>query len=170
MPTNKNETVDKACLILYAHPEAEAFDGSGFTVLNNKEIADCILAAHKRELAEKDAEIKRLTNIINAECNKCADCAKFGVDCSAGDVDGNEDCRACEKFISKEVAAKDAEIKQLREALKPITNLMLNDNCSRNCVGNGMCNQCDFYDSCDGEDVFSAVREAKEKAREVLNG
>ena len=95
-------------------------------------LADRIESAHKREVAElktaydravsADArhavenerlkgEVAELTAIINAECRKCGECAKFGKDCTAGDIDGAEDNRACEKFVSREVA-------ELRECLK----------------------------------------------------
>ena len=56
-------------------------------------------------------EVAELTAIINAECRKCGECEKFGKDCTAGDVDGAEDNRACEKFVSREVS-------ELRECLK----------------------------------------------------
>ncbi len=32
---------------------------------------------------------------------RCGDCARFGTDCKAGDVDGNEDCVACERFVKR---------------------------------------------------------------------
>ena len=38
--------------------------------------------------------------------------------CSAGDVDGNEDCRACKQFVSKEVSALRALVVELANALK----------------------------------------------------
>lgn len=84
---------------------------------------DCVIELNET-IEKKDAEIARLVSIINSECNKCCDCAKFGGDCSAGDVEGNEDRRACEKFISKQIAAKDAEIADLKnknsEAFKAV--------------------------------------------------
>lgn len=97
-----------------------------------RKFATRIESAHKREVAElktaydravsADArhavenerlkgEVAELTAIINAECRKCGECAKFGKDCTAGDIDGAEDNRACEKFVSREVA-------ELRECLK----------------------------------------------------
>lgn len=66
-------------------------------------IADRIEEAHQRE-------VEKLTAIINTECRKCSECAKFGKDCTAADIDGAEDNRACEKFVSREVA-------ELRECL-----------------------------------------------------
>lgn len=101
---NNNETVDKVCCEMLAIRDC---DGEYISELDD--IADRILSAHEREITEKDNEIAKLTNIIDTECNKCGDCAKFGSDCSAGDVDGNEDCHACDGFVSKEVAAKDDE-------------------------------------------------------------
>ena len=65
----------------------------------------------------KDSEIARLTNIINTKCYKCGDCDKFGSNCSAGDVDGNEDCRACKKFVSKEVSALRKLVNELADEL-----------------------------------------------------
>lgn len=71
-----------------------------------------------RKIEAKDAEIARLVNIINTECNKCGDCAKFGGDCSAGDVDGNEDCRACSRFESNQIASLRVLVKELTDALE----------------------------------------------------
>lgn len=70
------------------------------------------------KLAAKDAEISRLVNTINTECYKCGDCAKFGSDCSAGDVDGSEDYRACSRFVSKKIASLCALVKELADALE----------------------------------------------------
>lgn len=96
------------------------------------------IANFEEVIAKKDAEIARLVSIINSECNKCCDCAKFGGDCSAGDVEGNEDRRACEKFISKQIAAKDAEIAALREIVKEIARGFLEyENTARFCEYGG---------------------------------
>lgn len=59
------------------------------------------------------AMLRQAADAMESEGNKCGDCAKFGSDCSAGDVDGNEDCRACKQFVSKEVSALRALVKEL---------------------------------------------------------
>ena len=74
------------------------------------------------EVAAKDAEIARLVNIINTECNKCGDCAKFGSDCSAGDVDGNENCRACSRFVPNQIATLRALVNELARGFMTIKN------------------------------------------------
>lgn len=46
----------------------------------------------------------------------CGDCAKFGCDCDAGDVDGNEDFIACEKFVRRRASPGNSAA--MREALE----------------------------------------------------
>lgn len=48
---------------------------------------------------------------------RCGDCANFGGDCDAGDVDGNEDRIACEKFRRR---AAPGNVAAMREALLAI--------------------------------------------------
>lgn len=64
--------------------------------------ADRIEAAVTRKLIERDKVSFH-----------CGDCAKFGFDCDAGDVDGNEDCIACENFVRGD---------HLRDAAKMVGN------------------------------------------------
>lgn len=66
--SNNNETVEQVCSVLYTYPKAEVCDGSVLTVLNNDKIADRILAAHKREIAEMKHWIKSAARWI-----KCHD-------------------------------------------------------------------------------------------------
>ena len=72
----------------------------------------------ENELAQLREENAKLTNIINTECNTCGDCARFGEGCTSGDVDGNEDCRACEKFVPKEVAQLKARLESVVKVAK----------------------------------------------------
>lgn len=116
---NDNETLEQVCEIV---ADLCSPDGGSFETVNGDRVyatllADRILDAHKREIAAKDAENARLVSVINSECNKCGDCAKFGYDCNAGDIDGNENCRACKKFVSKEVSALRALVGELADAL-----------------------------------------------------
>ena len=67
-------------------------------------LADRIEAAAERERIKRDKVSFR-----------CGDCAKFGGDCDAGDVDGNEDCIACEKFARRAAPGNAAA---MREALE----------------------------------------------------
>ena len=97
-------------------------------------LADRIEAAHKREVAE-------LTAIINAECRKCGECAKFGKDCISGDIDGAEDSRACEKFVSKEVA-------ELRECLKETMVIAISEYHYHSCFKHVKCGEIERCGTC----------------------
>ena len=85
----------------------EAVDKDGCACFHGNTLREVEMLINDSEwedkLKAKDAEIARLTNIINTECYKCGDCDKFGSDCSASDVNRNEDCHACKKFVSKDV-------------------------------------------------------------------
>lgn len=65
-------------------------------------LADRIEAAGEREAIRRDKTSFH-----------CGDCAKFGFGCDAGDVDGNEDCLACESFVRGD---------HLRDATKMVGN------------------------------------------------
>ena len=78
METN-NETVEQVCSVLYTYPKAEVCDGSVLTVLNNDKIADRILAAHKREIAELRECLREAVDY------NCALCKSKGKAC---DVEG----------------------------------------------------------------------------------
>lgn len=111
------------------------------------------------------AMLRQSADAMEREGNKCGDCAKFGNDCNAGDVDGNEDCRACDKFISKETAAKDAENEKLRKLVKELTD-MLNASCDchRPCHGCDMANKSKF-------DCFEKKQRALiARARKTIGG
>lgn len=57
----------------------------------------------------------------------CGDCAKFGFNCDAGDVDGNEDCLACENFVRGDhfrgATKMVGNAAKLRKALEKIIDL-----------------------------------------------
>ena len=86
-------------------------------------------------------EVAELTAIINAECRKCGECEKFGKDCTAGDVDGAEDNRACEKFVSREVS-------ELRECLKETMVDAVAEYKNNSCFRNVKCGEIERCDTC----------------------
>ena len=99
----------------------EAVDKDGCACFHGNTLREVEMLINDSEwedkIKAKDSEIARLTNIINTKCYKCGDCDKFGSNCSAGDVDGNEDCRACKKFVSKEVSALRKLVNELADEL-----------------------------------------------------
>ena len=111
--SNANETVAEIVREMVEFGNHCAAFGGAYSPERWDNLCKRLNAANKREVAAKDAEIEKLTAIINAECRKCGECAKFGKDCMAGDIDGAEDHRACEKFVSRE----DEEIAELRRRL-----------------------------------------------------
>lgn len=106
-------------------------------------------------IAKKDAEIAQLVSVINSECNKCGDCAKFGYDCNAGDIDGNENCRACKKFVSKDVAYLRSLVKDLADGL----NHELEIGCV-SCMAAHSSNKCP-HAACDRNENRALVAKAK---------
>ena len=92
METN-NETVEQVCSVLYTYPKAEVCDGSVLTVLNNDKIADRILAAHKREIAELRDKLKVAEEALEKIDNMCdGDMCKH--------FDNTHHCSAC-KYLDK---------------------------------------------------------------------
>lgn len=73
----------------YADPcnESAGYDMAGDAV----DVLEQIVEAVKRERIRRDKTSFH-----------CGDCALFGNDCDAGDVDGNEDCIPCEKFVRRQ--------------------------------------------------------------------
>ena len=103
-----------------------------------------IVANYENVIAAKDTELAELTAIVNTECRKCGECAKFGKDCMAGDIDGAEDHRACEKFVSR----KEAEIADLRRRFKVAEDAL------ERCASDRYCNH-----QCACQDALAVVRE-----------
>lgn len=193
METN-NETVELVCDKNLRH----ILNEFGMPVRIFNDIADEIVAAHKREIGElkgerkgllkaneslaadndrlrdelkkKDAEIAQLVSVINSECNKCGDCAKFGYDCNAGDIDGNENCRACKKFVSKEVSALRALVKELADALEKIDDMADGDMC-KYFDGTQHCSKCKYINCCETGVAHNALKTHESeisKAREMF--
>ena len=122
-------------------------------------MSDCDKIANlEKVIAKKDSEIAQLVSVINSECNKCGDCAKFGSDCNAGDIDGNENCRACKKFVSKEVAALRALVGELADAME---ETCVPDSC-RNCETE--------YKDCTSDCPNRKRRALVSRAREAIGG
>lgn len=65
--------------------------------------------SHMADLLEEAVKQERIKR--DKVSFRCGDCARFGNDCSAGNVDGNEDRVACERFVRRE------RRKELRAAL-----------------------------------------------------
>lgn len=153
-------------------PEIEKLKFEIMTLKSEQRTAGEVIAEQTNKVMAKDAEIARLTNIINTECNKCVDCAKFGSDCSASDVDGNEDCCACSGFVSKEIASLRALVNKLADALEKIDNMYDGDMCKL-FINTKHCSCCKYLKDClTGVAHNTLIKHESEiaKARKVVNG
>ena len=117
-------------------------------------IADRIKAAVTRERIQRDKVSFR-----------CGDCAKFGFDCDAGDVDGNEDCLACENFVRgdhlRDAAKMVGNAAALRQALERFADVPDEDLCELEKHAREMQDHC-VYGGGALEGIILRVRIAKD--------
>ncbi len=108
----KKQPEPLAAILAEMHAELDCIDDTNvIPVVYIKNRLPRIEAAAERERIQRDKVSFR-----------CGDCANFGGDCDAGDVDGNEDCIACEKFRRRaatgNAAAMRAALESAHRALK----------------------------------------------------
>lgn len=77
--------------------------------------------SHMADLLEEAVKQERIKR--DKVSFRCGDCARFGNDCSAGDVDGNEDRVACERFVRRGDAALFAD------ALREVSRTLIHTPC-----------------------------------------
>lgn len=106
---NENETVEQVCEDLEKYICGD--DDIVYSLTGDEaiEYKDRILAAHKRELAAKDAEIAKLRKAlsrvqgITGDCRKCEECGDESCPWY-GEPDGCNNREAREKFLRGELA------------------------------------------------------------------
>lgn len=81
------------------------------------EVTVCVFAECKGVLKE-GPKVWKPGEPEPEESRYCGDCALFGCDCDAGDVDGNEDQMACEKFVKRIPNAKKTEMDKYEEFVR----------------------------------------------------
>ena len=137
--SDDNETVEQVC-------ESVEYlcgtDGGGLEIfgehINPISLAERILAAHNREIAAKDAEIRELTKELLKKY------AKDGVPLEAHNAD---------------MAASNREIMSLRALVKEMTDKLHSDYC---CEDGSYFDGCDITDICHNAGTCALVARARE--------
>lgn len=120
-----------------------------------RDLAERAEAAHKRELAAKEAELARLKACLAGDCERMRLCA--------------EPCANCH---IERVNERNALIKGLADALKEIDDVCDGDMC-KFFAATKHCTKCKYLDGCSTGIAHSVLKKHESeiaKVREVVNG